>query len=213
MQSHSGWYLPSKDNYFQPFLKEEMGNMNGFQLDHLHAALKHVNNFDVALDIGAHVGFWARTMAEKFKQVHAFEPSPDTFECLQRNITSGNVTLNQAGMGHEIGTCSICEDPKRMHNTGSRFIQPQGDIPMVTIDSLNLNACDFVKIDVEGFEYQVLLGGQNTLRKFKPVVIMETDKKFALRRYGVGDQQAEIYLQSLGYQKVEHMRPDTIFVC
>lgn len=190
-----------------------MGKMNGFQLEHLHAALKYVNKFDVALDIGAHVGFWTRTLAEKFKQVHAFEPSPDTFACLEKNVTEENVTLNQAGVGHVVGTCSVLEDPKRLGNTGSRFIQPEGTIPMVTIDSLDLKGCGFVKIDVEGFEYQVLIGGQETLKQFTPVVIMETDKKFSLRRYGVGDQQAEIYLQSLGYRKVEHMRPDTVFVC
>ena len=48
----------------------------------------------------------------------------------------------------------------------------------ITIDSLNLHTCDYIKIDVEGAEILVLMGAIETIKKFKPVIMFEnTDKK------------------------------------
>ena len=46
----------------------------------------HISNWDVALDIGAHVGIWSMRLAEKFKRVHAFEPVPKHIECWKQNM-------------------------------------------------------------------------------------------------------------------------------
>ena len=45
-----------------------------------------ISKFDVALDIGAHVGIWSRRLAEKFKTVVAFEPVPSHIECWKKNM-------------------------------------------------------------------------------------------------------------------------------
>jgi hypothetical protein len=81
------------------------------------------------------------------------------------------------------------------------------------LDEIGLPGCDLLKVDVEGFEYAVLLGARKLIKKFKPVVIMECDKKFAKRRFGWSDFEAEGYLKrTMGYKEVAHMRPDKVFV-
>jgi len=49
---------------------------------------------------------------------------------------------------------------------------------MITIDELNLDGCDFIKIDVEGFEWGVLLGAIETIKKYKPIIFYEYADKY-----------------------------------
>ena len=208
MKKVGDWWLADDDTYFPQFAAD------GFQIDHLHAAFKHINHWRVAVDVGAHTGFWTKEMAARFEVVHAFEPADDSFECLSANLAGcANVTLYHAAAGLKAGFCFLKEDARRPGNTGARFIEPTvGETPMKAIDDLELPHCDFLKIDVEGFEYQVLRGAMQTIRRCQPVISMETDKPFAKVRYGVSDNKAELDLIGLGYKVVEHMRPDKVFV-
>jgi hypothetical protein len=81
------------------------------------------------------------------------------------------------------------------------------------LDALKIGGCDLLKIDVEGGEYHVLKGAVETIQKYRPVVIMETDKKFSSRRFGVSNIRSIEFLRNqLRYREVAHMRPDRIFV-
>ena len=139
--------------------------------------IQYISNFDVALDIGAHVGIWSRRLAEKFKTVVAFEPVPDHIECWQKNMENflkensdwGNyTTLHKIALGHENGT-STMRVPNTT-NTGmaslvyegdfgkaQRWVQPNWDkfpnieIEIKTLDSYEFEKLDFIKMDVEWF--------------------------------------------------------------
>jgi hypothetical protein len=67
------------------------------------------------------------------------------------------------------------------------------------LDSLNL-APDFLKIDVEGMEWHVLMGGQRTIQQHKPVIIFEENG--LNKRYGIADGQVGALLASWGAQRV-----------
>jgi FkbM family methyltransferase len=222
----AGWYLPKSDTYFAQFYPGPAPKRNGFQREHLHEAFKFVKRWDAAFDIGAHVGFWTWDMAQRFKRVYAFEAAPDTYDCLVKNVAEcGNVTTAQFAISSESGKAILNEDPSRPPgNTGSRWItaiNPEQavklgvsgaeGVPMIPLDSINLHACDFIKIDVEGHEYHVLQGAKETIAKFHPVIIMECDKKFT-HRYGLPHGAAEELLRIGGYRCVAHMRPDKVFV-
>lgn len=215
MKQVSGWWLPPKDGYFDRFIESCEGvKKNCFQREHLLEAFKHVKNWNVAIDVGAHVGFWARDMAEKFERVYCFEPAKDTFLCLEKNMAEfSNVTISNIAIGDSEGMCTVHDDEARAGNSGARFVKPSsGDTQMANLDCMAFDACDLLKIDVEGFELMVLHGAEKLIAKHKPVVIMETDKKFARHRYGWKNTDAEQFLLSLGYKCVKHMRPDRIFV-
>lgn len=222
----SGWYLPKGDTYFSQFIEGPAPKKNGFQREHLHEAFKFVKKFDVAIDVGAHVGFWTWDMAHRFKQVFAFEAAPDTYDCLVKNVADcKNVTTGQVAIGVAHGRAILNEDPSRPPgNTGSRWITPIDEnqkmklglasaegVPMIPLDSLTWDACDFLKIDVEGFELQVLQGAWKLISQFHPTIIMECDKKFT-HRYGGPHGGAENLLLRAKYRCVAHMRPDKVFV-
>lgn len=207
MKQIGDWALPDVDTYFAPHCTI------GFQLDHLQAAFPFVRKWDLAVDVGAHVGFWTRELASRFAVVHAVEPADDAFNCLESNVAScRNVVLRHAAAGIAAGTCTVADDPARSGNTGARFITFGGTCPVIAVDDLQLEACDLLKVDVEGYEDQVLRGAEATIAKHRPVIVMETDKRFAWSRYRVADKAAEQRLLSLGYRVAVHMRPDKVFV-
>jgi FkbM family methyltransferase len=210
-----GWYLPKGDTYFPKFCEGPAPKRNGFQREHLLAAFEYVRAWDVAIDVGAHVGFWARDMAQRFGKVYAFEPAEDCYECLNKNLADlVNVQAYKAAVGATAGSCTMQDDEKRLGNTGSRFVAPHcdGETPMVTLDELGFLACDFLKVDVEGYEHCVLVGASKLIRRHRPVIIMECDKHFSMKRYGVPDDSAEQWLLGKGYRVAEHIRPDKVFV-
>lgn len=212
MRNLHGWWMPAEDDYFAKFVTRQ-GEDGGFQVDHLQEAMKHVVDWSMALDIGAHVGFWSVPMASRFRQVRCFEAAPDTFACLARNIEQQrNIMAYPVAVGAAAGRYSVCEDKSRQGNTGSRFVSEAGDLRMVAIDDFTWFSCGLMKIDVEGYEYQVLQGARKTIERFWPVIVMETDKAFAKSRYGIADDAAERFLLSLGYRVVAHKRPDKVFV-
>lgn len=115
----------------------------------------------VILDIGANVGaftVWART---RFPDalIHSYEPNPEAFELLEVNVGSlANVVTHQVAVsnsngegflydgGANIGECSLKQD-WMSNTTGQR-------VPL--LDAADLPACDFLKIDTEGSEIDIL---------------------------------------------------------
>jgi FkbM family methyltransferase len=214
---NGGWWLPSDDEYFTKFFPAGIDHKrNGFQREHLLEAFKFVKRWNYAIDVGAHVGFWAKDMAERFKHVYCFEPSPNTYACLLKNMAGyDNVVMSPIALGEHVGTCSMSRDDRRASNSGSEYIVrgKGGEISVQPLDALQIKGCDFLKIDVEGGEYHVLKGGVKTIQKYRPVVIMETDKNFSSSRFGVSRIRSIEFLRNqLRYREVAHMRPDRIFI-
>jgi len=150
----------------------------------------HISNWDVALDIGAHVGIWSMRLTEKFKRVYAFEPVPKHIECWKQNMQNftnehsewENVsTLNTVALGHENGTNTMIV-PNTTNTGRATFVEklfidkhnfPKIQVETKTLDSYEFDQVDFIKIDVESFEHKVLQGAENTIRKHKPIMYIE----------------------------------------
>lgn len=218
-QEPSGWWLPVRDTYFSQFLAQFQDGpppkMNGFMREHLLKAFKYVRKCDVAIDVGAHVGFWTWDMAQRFSDVYAFEAMPFSYECLVKNVTDcPNVRTFNMALGDCAGMCRAHHEKPRAGNTGSYYIRPdmKGDIPIRSLDEQEISGCDLLKIDVEGFELHVLQGAPRMIKEYRPVIIMEcSDHKF-VGRYGIPIGQAERWLLKRGYKEVAYMRPDKVFV-
>jgi FkbM family methyltransferase len=212
MKFSDGVAFPDEDDFM---VKEFARTKGRYQFDHLDAAFRHVENFDVALDGGAHVGLWTRELSRLFRQVIAVEPSKDTCEALRKNVTYWgltNVVVHRVALGREVGLVSMALDREQAArgNTGGRYTAPGGDVPRVTIDSKNVQALGFLKLDVEGSEYAALLGATETLARCRPVVLFE-EKHLGERYYGHAPGATQEFLRQQGYRLLERVGCDEIW--
>jgi FkbM family methyltransferase len=153
-------------------------------------AIQFCKKFDLAIDCGAHRGVVTRFLSQHFEQVVAIEPSELAYQI------TGAAQVIRACVGMAEGQCGMAHGK---HNTGQRHVVEGNDYPVITLDSLNL-APDFLKIDVEGMEWHVLMGGQRTIQQHKPVIIFEENG--LNKRYGISDGQVGALLASWGAQRV-----------
>ena len=208
---HLGLAFPDADE----FMVQELSPKGMYQESHLEAALGYVTQFGTAIDGGAHVGTWSRVMSQRFHHVLAFEPSLDTYECLQWNLQQAGVTnvecLNMA-LGSRRGQVSMVLDVPNTarRNTGARFAIAEGPTLQESIDSFALQDLGFLKLDVEGSEPSALEGARETLKRCHPVVLFE-NKKLWTRHYGLPKDAVAQILQSHGYVFRERVGCDEIW--
>jgi len=141
---------------------------------------------DTVLDVGANIGLTAILFSRIAKKVVCFEPSPSTFDYLQRNLQKAqadNVRLFNIGLGRRKEETTITFSK---NNRSGGFVSDMFNIEQdhvterIIIDTLdnvlaanNIAKVDFIKIDVEGFEYEVIQGATNTLKSSNPVIVLE----------------------------------------
>lgn len=140
------------------------------------------------VDIGANIGLMSAIASHTTGQsgkVIAIEPNPETISILRENLLLNactNVQILEVGLAAEAGEAVLFEN--RHVNRGgaslinqSRICDPLNrshDVQLSTLDEVCKNEqIALVKIDVEGFELEVLKGGANTLRRDRPVIIVE----------------------------------------
>lgn len=157
----------------------------------------------LCLDIGANCGVMAQALEFMGFECVAFEPQPLVAEVCKKNI--GGVVYNYA-LGSEPAVAKMpklrYEDSNNIGgmSIGSASIYGTIDVEVRTLDSFHFENVGFIKLDVEGFEEQVLIGGRETILRDKPVLYVEDDrvqKSASLRKY----------IESLGYTITEHKPP------
>ena len=193
------------------WIKGDTGAFEGPKNDWLNSHntkyFQYLNEFDTIVTAGTNCGMYARFYSRKFKHVYAFEPEPRAFFCMVNNCQSDNVVKMNAALGHGHGLVGIRRaDPGGNDmNVGMNQIGPVTDefkIPMLTIDSLGLDACNLIQLDVEGFEQYAIMGAQATIKKFKPVIIAE---RFS-------DIENQKFMADLGYVLSDISGMDAIYL-
>ncbi len=146
----------------------------------------------ILLDIGANVGTMTVLLAQRFPQcrVYAFEPVPmhaRTVQKLADSFRLSNVTVFETALGNTDGMLPMVtptREKSSMHGLshvwqGPAGTEPSGsfEVPVTTLDHhpalQQAQRISAVKMDVENFEYYVLLGGKELLRRHRPVVYAE----------------------------------------
>lgn len=198
--------IPEGDAYFERIFAR---TGDRFQQALFDAALSFTPGRHCAVDAGAHVGSWTRQLCTKFEDVVAFEPHPMNFACLQENTRGLDLSRFNCALGEVDGEVDMV---KHANNSGCwRVIQGAG-IRIVPLDSFKLENVDLIKIDVEGFEGAVILGGASTIYECKPTIVFE-DNGLGPKLYGdhwVNPKQA---LKELGYRFRTRINKDEIWTC
>lgn len=170
-------------------------------IGHLVGILSKLSRFGTALDIGAHRGIWTAQMVNRFDNVIAFEPTSR-----YRQITDKAKVYNLA-VGDKIGLVSMRDGHE---NTGQSHVIQGDEINIITIDSLKLTDVDFIKIDVEGMEHNVISGAINTIKKYLPAVMIEENG--LCERYGHKWGDAGRLLESMGYRESGRWNKDYLYM-
>jgi FkbM family methyltransferase len=170
-----------------------------FDQNALPQMLPHIKPDGVVLDIGANIGCYAYAFGQVAKEVHCFEPNSEAYECLKYNLVHGSGTffLHRVAVSDKESKFNIVSDND---NIGMAFVEESktGSVKSIAIDTLELVGCDFIKIDVEGFELHVLRGAESTINKHNPVMVIEINDH-TLKRTGVDRKEIFGWLTEHNY--------------
>src|SRR5258708_33505318 len=138
------------------------------------------------VEVGANVGMLTVPLARLAGpggKVIAFEPQRIVYQMLCGNVALNalsNVIAHNSAAGRAAGSITVPPvDYGNMGNFGGVSLggSAEGEtVALVTIDQLGLAKCDFMKIDVEGMELDVLEGAATTLQQFRPRLYVENDR-------------------------------------
>jgi len=141
---------------------------------------------DLVVEAGANFGAHTVAMAKMVGIqgcIVAFEPQRLVYQAMVANValnSLSNVVAIQAGLGAYSGSIKIpVLNPEKSHNFGGFSISNHmegEEVPVKTIDSLNLNRCRLIKADVEGMECELLEGARNTISRLRPTLYVENDR-------------------------------------
>jgi|TARA_Y100000992_G_scaffold118685_1_gene77791 FkbM family methyltransferase len=169
------------------------------------------------IDIGVYRGVYSYEMAKYSKMVHAFEPNPIIFKDIELNLSKiiKNINLYNFALSDKENKV-LLKVPIRNKNydksnyeeyfqMGRATIHEQnvmGDIETFEIKSKKLdnftfsNRISFIKIDVEGHEMSVIKGAENTIKQYKPTLLVEIEEKHSKQKV----LDSINYINSLGYE-------------
>lgn len=211
MKQVRGIWLPDNDTHFEGQIASSplVGGKPTYQLVKYRVAMEHVKQRRHAIDVGAHVGLWSRVMAIDFEHVTAFEPMAELRSCFSRNVDAGNVVLIGAAVGAVSGSIRIAMPAD---NSGNACVTDSGEkVPMSALDGLKVEALDFLKIDVEGYELEAIRGAEATVKRCRPVMVVEQKPNNA-ERYGFGRWDAVNLLKSWGMREAAVLSGDHVMV-
>ena len=144
------------------------------------------------VDVGSHIGFYSMGLAPGFQRVIAFEPSRFQYEWLRRNAALNaydHVVCEHAALGDAAGTgmLNVLSYEGGLNSlvpevAKERTILDNYRVPIEVLDDRNLTDVDLLKIDVEGFEIQVLGGASRTIAASRPVILIEVWEDTRRRR-------------------------------
>jgi FkbM family methyltransferase len=189
---------------------------------------KLVKAGDIVFDVGSHIGVVAcylRTRATESGKIYAFEPFSKSYQRLCENIALNsykNVYTNNVAISDEIGVAKFYYEPRDNQlnslgkvSNGTNQLSESVDVNTETIDSYceqnKINLINFLKIDTEGYEINVLKGAANMLTNKKIEIVQFEISNQPLESLGKTPDEIITYLNSKGYEVFEYIENTQTF--
>ena len=199
----NGFWVPSNDIHIESWKSGQPFTQNKCLLKFLEYCKTQHKKFKTVIDVGAWCGTWSKAIEPFAKRVIAFEPDRVHFTCLERNCTINCTPMNMA-VGSSNKNVSLTKD----NFTQAKRVEEEGNITMVTVDSYEYTDIDLIKIDVEGYEMEVLKGAKNTLANTQYLMVELNNNT---KKYGSSNVDVEKYIASLGFKLLLEHWPDKVF--
>lgn len=195
IQREGYWWPDHEDICWQQILED---------FPDVDKAVSYVGKRSVCVQAGGNCGVWAIHLAKTFDVVITVEPDRENYDCLLRNVAEktdgrkGVIYSFFGALGEMRGWCGL---NRQAGNCGAHAVSGKGDIPVYVIDELvPCIDCDLIVLDMEGMEPRALMGAKETIRRFRPVIMVED--KGDSPQYGFSHRWSETFP---GYRVVERV--------
>ena len=178
---------------------------------------KFIKSGTDSIDVGVYRGVYSYEMSKYSEKVHSFEPNPIIFKYINKNLKKfiKNIHLYNFALSNQNKTMNL-KIPIRNSNSNKEIFEEYYEMGKATIhnennfenyenfeiqtkkiDELNFdNKISFIKIDVEGHELEVIEGAINTIKRDKPVLLVEIEKQYTKKEVA----ESINFINSLGYK-------------
>ena len=159
---------------------------------------------DLFIDVGANIGSYTLLSSGHVgARTLSFEPIPSTFDDLSRNIRLNNlgelVELRNAAVGENCGRAFMTLNEDTANHISSKAGAGTCEVDVVCLDDLDISNAISIKIDVEGFETEVLRGASQTLCRLNlKAVLLELNKSGA--QFGYSDENIHLMMLDFGFK-------------
>jgi len=156
------------------------------------------------IDVGGEIGSYSIPLSPYFNKIHTFEPNIENYSLIKDTIDKNNITqisLYNLACGDVNSTCTV------VGTYSTEISLKEGITKIVRLDDFITDEISFIKIDVEGFEYDVLRGAKQIIDKYKPIIYLETHPTM------VSDSlsNCETWLLNMGYESFNIVSPSDKF--
>ena len=215
--------VSNDDIYWQKMLSKGI-----FQINNIRKLRELKPNARTIIDIGANIGTNTIEYATWGETVHSFEPTPELYSTLLKNIElnknnvdtyrwdyngsmliTADIKTYNCALGNEIGFIYMkvfTNNKGKNHITTSTNPLFQFDniikVSINRLDDYNFTAVDVIKIDVEGYELFVLQGGEQTIMKYRPVIQTELHQGL-FKRQGITIQDVAEWFYNHNYYAID----------
>lgn len=221
IKKYNGWSLPEKEQHFQQWLYNNMET--DYQHIPLNESLKLLKKFRVVIDIGANIGLMTTRYSEIFEEVYSFEPVDINYNCLQDNVKHlNNVKTYNVALGDKTQDTFIHNDANYSNSggwsindfTNAKWLHYNKKIKLVKesihvqlLDNYKIKP-DFIKIDTQNYELQVLKGAENTIKQSLPIIQVEVEKSNIKQ---IMKHPITLFLNTLHYRPYTIIKKDWIY--
>jgi FkbM family methyltransferase len=204
IRTKMGFYVLQNDTHLSRWIENSNQLVIPYNVAEIASYAHVIPEGGVVINAGAclgdHTAAYAHIVGSQ-GHVYAFEPRPDTFAALEKNMSVfKNVHVLNCALSDTNGTVNLVLDP----NVGASYTtSAEGDVKIepAKLDDLFLTTftrCDFIHLDAEGYEPRILLGAQELIRKFRPALVLELCDHH-LKRAGSSETELLSLLKKWGY--------------
>ena len=173
---NNGWCVPDGDKKMSRHLETDVSPAQAeYEIKQRNTILKNIPLKQTFIDVGANVGVWSIHMASHFDNVISYEPSNRNRECLEINCENKTEIRNVA-LSNFNGEAQFHEEIKNCGNSklwNEKQVEGLYNVPVKKLDDENIQNCSLIKMDVQGYELQVIEGAMNLIKTQQPWIAFE----------------------------------------